>query len=61
MSHTSEERQSLERYPDLSHSSAKIYIMGWDSYGPIKVGASYVKWDESLIGVEGETWKIIDW
>lgn len=54
-------RQRFDRYPDLNHPSTVIYVMGYDAYGPIRCGASFVPWDESLIGVEGDTWRIIDW
>lgn len=58
---TPEERERLTRYPDLSHPSAALYVVGHDSYGPIRIGASFVPWDESLIGTQGETWEIVDW
>ena len=59
--YTLEERQRLQRYPNLSRPKCKIYTVAWDSYGPIRIGARYVPWNEALIGVQGDTWEIVDW
>lgn len=56
-----ETRQGMDRYPDLGHPTTTLYLMAHDGHGPIRIGAKFVKWNESLIGVTGNTWKIIDW
>lgn len=61
MSYSPEERQRVDRYPDLNCPFAAVYTMGYDQFGLIRIGARFVKWDESLIGVEGDTWRIVDW
>lgn len=54
-------RLHTERFPDLNHSSTVIYLVGYDSFGPIRIGAQYVPWNELLIGMQGDTWEIVDW